>query len=875
MPSHMNTDYDIGKAFAAIEDELISSMMRNLDRHRAEETKLGYNWTQWQVDQLKYLEKYKADNKEKYKDKFKDINSSVDAMLSSARSAGGTAQEQQILKAIKNGFEAAKDTDGKGVTAAFFRLNTRKMEALQEATKNDLKTAEKAMLRMSNDKYRQIIYNAQVYANTGAGTYEKAVDMATKDFLKAGINCIEYKNGSRHSVKEYAKMAIKTASKRAYLTGEGEQRKKWGITTVIMNKRGNACPKCLPFVGKVLIDDVWSGGKASDGPYQLMSSAMEAGLYHPNCKDSHTTYFEGLDDDEISPAYTKKELENIKEDYRQEQKQQYAGRMAEQFDRLSKYSLDPDNQKMYAARNEQWEQQLQSIRKDSEYQDRIRQKREMWKKRDSVFDKENAKTEINNIKKQIEGMQKQINTSLEKEKVLEKKVYFDGTGTDEEMKTLRQYVSERKKLQEQVDTLNKNKLDKQEIYKNEAQNRILKEGIVEEIKLSKKMTPETVDILEETLHSLKDKYGIMPKGIVYNPSRVTDATATYNWLDDKIYLSSRINDINEYADVIKKSEESLLQYRNKYDIININKENLRIAEQILLDKNIKGYEREKAIVLKAESEIELNIQRVAVREDFRDVLTHEYGHFIHRHANDYYSMKSKVFGAKDLGGKYICGDWSYEINTRYSAKAKIEAAKISQYATKNPYEAFAEGFLAKEKGQKIPESIEKVIEEAKVKAGVKNVANAGKSDILITGARIIDPDSSEGVKFANMYYEEIRKFSTDTKKIAENLGKDELQIRKIKEYLFENKSLYNPKTNEYERFEPDCAIAQSWQRLMIGKDIKKHDRTLIEHELLEMKIKEEKPDIDHIEAHRLASMKYNYPKEVGEYYGDIEKHKKN
>lgn len=57
------------------------------------------------------------------------------------------------------------------------------------------------MLRMSEDKYRQIIFNAQVYANTGAGTYEKAVDMATKDFLKAGINCIEYANGSRHTVK--------------------------------------------------------------------------------------------------------------------------------------------------------------------------------------------------------------------------------------------------------------------------------------------------------------------------------------------------------------------------------------------------------------------------------------------------------------------------------------------------------------------------------------------------------------------------------------------------------------------------------------------------------------------------------------------------
>lgn len=37
----LNTDYDIEKAFRAIEDELIASMIRNLDGHRAEETKEG------------------------------------------------------------------------------------------------------------------------------------------------------------------------------------------------------------------------------------------------------------------------------------------------------------------------------------------------------------------------------------------------------------------------------------------------------------------------------------------------------------------------------------------------------------------------------------------------------------------------------------------------------------------------------------------------------------------------------------------------------------------------------------------------------------------------------------------------------------------
>lgn len=149
-----------------------------------------------------------------------------------------------------------------------------------------------------------------------------------------------------------------------------------------------------------------------------------------------------------------------------------------------------------------------------------------------------------------------------------------------------------------------------------------------------------------------------------------------------------------------------------------------------------------------------------------------------------------------------------------------------------------------------------------------------RSDILISGARITDLNSAEADEFAEMYYEEIRHFSTDSKKIADNIGKEESDIRKIKAYLFEDDSLIDPDTGESRQFDPDCAIAQSWQRLMNGKDIKLHDKTLIEHELLEMKIKQENPGIDHVKAHELASEKYNYPKEALEYYGNLKKHKK-
>ena len=347
------TEYDIGAAFKAIEDELIASMIRNMDRHRAEETKEGIEWSMWQAEQLKALEKYKRDNQKRFKGRFQDLNKEMGELIRISRQRGNMQQEVKILDAIRKGFPAKKISQG--VTAEFFRLNDRKLEALIKATTNDMQQAETAVLRMANDQYRKAIFNAQVYANSGAGTYEKAVDMATKDILTRGLNCVEYANGARHTLADYADMAIRTASKRAYLQGEGEKRQEWGITTVIIAKRGNPCPKCLPFVGKVLIDDVWSGGKKSDGPYPLMSKAIASGLYHPRCQDSHTTYFPGIST--ADDTWTEKELEAVGQTNKQEAGQQYVKRQAEKYGRLAEYSLSPENQKQYKQKSEKWERE--------------------------------------------------------------------------------------------------------------------------------------------------------------------------------------------------------------------------------------------------------------------------------------------------------------------------------------------------------------------------------------------------------------------------------------------------------------------------------------------------------------------------------------
>jgi hypothetical protein len=352
------SDYNIREAFEKIEDELIDSMMRNFKNHRVEEDKNNFCWTQWQAEQLKSLEEYRKHNAKKFGKRFKTINGKVEEMIRTAKADGNASQEAEILEAVKDGFKAPKKPSAHS-TAEFFKVNDRKLDALIKSTTDDLKRAETAVLRMSNDKYRKAIFNAQVAMNTGAVTYEKAVDMACKDMLNAGLNCVEYKNGARHTLSDYADMAVKTANKRAYLRGEGEKRAEWGVSLVVVNSRQGGCPDCAKYIGKVFIDDVYSNGKKSDGNYPLLSTAIKNGLFHPRCKDSTSTYYPELDD--LDAPLSEDEIKELDRQRGIEEKQQYAQRQAERFDRRAEYSLDEDNKRIAQTRADEWHDRANTL----------------------------------------------------------------------------------------------------------------------------------------------------------------------------------------------------------------------------------------------------------------------------------------------------------------------------------------------------------------------------------------------------------------------------------------------------------------------------------------------------------------------------------
>ena len=328
-------DYDVAAAFQAIEYELINSFFRNMKKHKVDEVKEQKEWEMWQVKQLQELDLYKKRNAEKYGTKFTDINKTIAEMIRLSNEEGQMDQEAEILSAMEKGLKPQRAPEQ--MTAQFFRTNDRKLDTLINATVSDMERAEVAVLRKADDVYRKTIFNAMVYANTGAGTYEKAIDMATKDFMKAGLTCVEYKNGSKHTISDYADMAVRTANKRAYLQGEGAKRQEWGIHTVIVNKRLMACPHCMPFAGKVFIDDVWGGGTAADGDYPLLSEAV--GITGKPKK------------------YTKAEVKEAEKAEEQERKADYAERQAEKKQREASTRLDQDNRLAEQHKANMWKEE--------------------------------------------------------------------------------------------------------------------------------------------------------------------------------------------------------------------------------------------------------------------------------------------------------------------------------------------------------------------------------------------------------------------------------------------------------------------------------------------------------------------------------------
>ena len=410
----LNAD-DIAKIFEWIEMLLIGSLKRNLTRHEAEEKKYGFNWSAWQAEKLRNVDRFRRENAAIMSRYTEVIDRNTRALLEEQFREGvnGAAQEageapkaqpvymqdiqptqpelpEQPEQAVQPEQpqeqpvpETTEQVSTEPPTAAdepiavikpepqFFGVDTVKVNKLVEDMTTMEKQAETAALRLTDDVYRQTLNRVQLAMSTGSMTLNKAIDTAVEDFINAGINCIEYKDGRRVNIADYVRMALRTTSTRAALQGKSEKYKALGYDTVAVSSYGMCSPTCLPYQGRVYINDAftsWSGETQirADGLtygksnycgkwFPLLSSAIAGGLFHPNCRHGISMWRDG---DPLPETLDNSETERR---YKLEQQQRELERAIRKAKRKAEGFTDPENVAMAKAQLKEKQKQLREF----------------------------------------------------------------------------------------------------------------------------------------------------------------------------------------------------------------------------------------------------------------------------------------------------------------------------------------------------------------------------------------------------------------------------------------------------------------------------------------------------------------------------------
>lgn len=332
-----------------------------------------------------------------------------------------------------------------------------------------------------------------------------------------------------------------------------------------------------------------------------------------------------------------------------------------------------------------------------------------WKKYYSLKNKENS---LNENIKDLEA------------KLKEAELKFITEISETAGKQARAYSAKLKEMRLMLDDVVKEKETLQASRAARIAQEMVDEGLADKVNLSGKMSFEAVDELKKTIEELVKKKGYpkVPK-IEYNNFYIKtfggneNTIAMYDMNKKTMFLGEKVKDLKAFDDHHKLAAESYLKF--KENLMPTWKEKVKKLEQEIKDATDKGikYLREKDL---RDTLSDINPPRNTVPENFAEVLTHEYGHFIHDKASDV----GKLFEAKALKARKINGSWFWSDDL----KGKLTASYISHYATTSPLECFAEAFVAYLKGEKIPDVLKEVVEKA-IKTAVEKAESGATSTL--------------------------------------------------------------------------------------------------------------------------------------------------
>lgn len=354
----------IVKIFEEIEQRLVKSLKRNLSRHKDEEQEYEKNWSAWQAEKLRALEKFRKENAAIMQEYTEQIDSETRQIMQEQFDEGVNGADVPPAEPVPDLPAEIRPEP------QFFGVDTTKVNKLIEDISYLEKNAETAALRMTDDVYRQTVNRVQLAMGTGSMTLQQAIDIAVKDFLNQGINCIVYKDGRRVNIADYVRMALRTTAARAALQGKSAKYKALGYDTVQVSSYGMCSKTCEPWQGRIYIEDtfsMWDGEVKEHGGilwgksnycgkwFPLLSSAIEKGLFHPNCRHTILLWRDG---DPLPESVDNTDSERR---YKLEQQQRALEREIRKAKRKVEGFTDPENIKKAKAELKQAQKNLRDF----------------------------------------------------------------------------------------------------------------------------------------------------------------------------------------------------------------------------------------------------------------------------------------------------------------------------------------------------------------------------------------------------------------------------------------------------------------------------------------------------------------------------------
>lgn len=319
MKDKKSDPFEISKAFDDLEEYLIDHLKKTMTAGHVKDGS-----TEYLIHCLQALQRYQKKDKNKIKKVIKWAKKESIRLL---------------IETYKESYSEAVKSLPSDIPANYDLFGNKKLTALINEMGGVFDAVETNTLKNSLKQAREAIYEASLGVGTGARDLYSSIDTATRKIRATGITSVKYSNGRNVGLSSYVEMVTRTANHRAKLTAEGQRRTETKNYLVQVSEHANTCELCAPWEGKILVDDVFSMGTV-DGEHDLLSTAMRAGLLHPNCRHTLFTYYPGISR-EIKTHTDKDKAIKL---YKAEQQQRYYERRIRSLKRDATLLTDETSQ---------------------------------------------------------------------------------------------------------------------------------------------------------------------------------------------------------------------------------------------------------------------------------------------------------------------------------------------------------------------------------------------------------------------------------------------------------------------------------------------------------------------------------------------------